>query len=208
MRRAPVEEARDRAVGDGVRRLTPVREAELSVRRPKSKHLADLLEEMAAEVPDQEFVVFGETRLTYRAFEQRVASVAKGLHALGVRPGSRVALLVSNRLEWLEVSFAAHQLGATVAPLSTFYRSWDLDYTLRQCDAELLITLPAFRGNSYLDFLEELGRESFPSLKQVVVVGPSAPAGFMTYAEMLERGAVVSDDEVAACRVQVTARDL
>src|SRR5256714_11914842 len=172
MRRAPVEEAGDRPVGDGVRRLAPVRQAELIVRRPKSKHLADLLEEMAAEVPDHAFVIFGETRLTYGAFEQRVSRVARGLHALGVRPGSRVALLVSNRVEWLEVSFAAHQLGATGAPLSTFYRSWDLDYTLRQSDAELLITLPSFRGNSYLEFLEELGRESFPSLKQVVVVAP------------------------------------
>src|SRR5919202_1315658 len=208
MRRAPAREARDRAVGDGVRRLIAVREAELSVRRPKSKHLADLLEEMAAEVPDQEFVVFGETRLTYRAFEQRVASVAKGLHALGVRPGSRVALLMSNRIEWLEVSFAAHQLGATLAPLSTFYRAWDLDYTLRQSDAELLITLPSFRGNSYLDFLEELGRDTFPSLKQVVVVAESAPPDLLSYAEMLERGAGVSDEEILACRAQVTARDL
>lgn len=178
------------------------------MRRPKSKHLADLLEEMAAEEPDHEFVVFGETRLTYRAFEDRASQVARGLYALGVRPGSRVALLVSNRVEWLEVSFGAHQLGATVAPLSTFYRSWDLDYTLRQSEAELLITLPSFRGNSYLDFLDELGRESFPSLRTIVVVGPSAPAGLMTYAEMLERGSLISDADVAACRAQVTARDL
>jgi fatty-acyl-CoA synthase len=195
-------------MGHRLRGFAPVRKAELTVRRPKSKHLADLLEEMAAEVPDHEFVVFGETRVTYGAFEQRVSTVARGLYALGVRPGSRVALLVSNCIEWLEVSFASHQLGATVAPLSTFYRSWDLDYTLRQSDAELLITLPSFRGNSYLEFLEELGRDTFPSLKQVVVVAASAPPGFMTYAEMLERGTAVSDEEIAACRVQVTARDL
>jgi fatty-acyl-CoA synthase len=178
------------------------------VRRPKSKHLADLLEEVAAEVPHHEFVVSGETRLTYRQFEQRVARVARGLHSLGVRPGSRVALLMSNRIEWLEVSFATHQLGATLAPLSTFYRSWDLEYTLRQSDVELLITLASFRGNSYLEFLNELGRDTFPSLKQVVVVGPNAPAGYTRYMELLERGASVSDEDIDSCRRQVTARDL
>jgi fatty-acyl-CoA synthase len=195
-------------VGNRLRGLTPVRETQLNVRRPESKHLADLLEEMAAEAPDREFVVCGDRRLTYRAFEQRVSRIARGLYGLGVRPGSRVALLMSNRLEWLDISFATHQLGATVAPLSTFYRSWDLDYGLRQSDAEVLVTLPSFRGNSYLDFLAELGRDTFPSLKQVVVLAESAPAGMLTFPELLRAGSGVTQAEVEACHHQVSAHDL
>ncbi len=179
-----------------------------TLRRPKSKHLADLLEEMAGEVPEREFAVSGDGRVTYAQFLQRTKEVARGLYAAGVRPGSRVALLMSNRLEWLEVSFAAHQLGATVAPLSTFYRSWDLQHTLRHSTAELLITLPEFRGNNYLEFLRGAVDGAFPELKQVIVAGNSAPAGTTTYEEMVARGREVADTDLDACRRQITARDL
>lgn len=158
-------------------------------------------------MPEREFAVSGDRHVTYAQFLDRTTAVARGLHAAGVRPGTRVALLMSNRLEWLEVSFAAHQLGATVAPLSTFYRAWDLEHTLRHSSAELLVTLPEFRGNNYLDFLRGAGG-AFPDLKQVVVAGTSTPEGMTTYEEMVARGRAVTDADLDACRRQVTARDL
>lgn len=163
---------------------------------------------MAAEVPEREFVVFEGRRYTYHEFQARAQATAKALHACGVRHGSRVGLLMSNRPEWLEVSFGAHQLGATVAPMSTFYRAWDLEHVLRNSRVEILVTLPSFRGNSYLDFLSEIGLKSFPELRQVVVVGSNAPQGMITFDQALERGRAVEDEDIRACRASAHSRDL
>src|SRR6266487_3002001 len=108
--------------------------------KPRSRHFADLLDEMVGRHPEGEMAVHKAGRLTYRQMQARAHCAAKGLYALGVRPGDRVALLMTNRLEWLIIAFGAFQLGATLVPLSTWYRTWDIDHALRHCRARLLIT--------------------------------------------------------------------
>ena len=41
-------------------------------------------------------------------------------HLFAIRRGDRVALLVTNRTEWLVAAFGAAKIGAVVAALSTF----------------------------------------------------------------------------------------
>ncbi len=59
-----------------------------------------------------------ERRLSYAAFEERVARAAGVLTAAGILPGDRVALLLGNRSATLELVFAAARLGAIAAPLN------------------------------------------------------------------------------------------
>ncbi|HET6468575.1 MAG TPA: AMP-binding protein, partial [Geminicoccaceae bacterium] len=68
---------------------------------PASRTIPDLLTELAARLPDREALVGGGQRYTYARLRARVREIAKGLHALGVRPGDKVAILMGNRPEWL-----------------------------------------------------------------------------------------------------------
>jgi ABC-type multidrug transport system ATPase subunit len=88
---------------------------------PRSRTLPDLLDEMAARRPAREFIVGGETRLTYAETRARVRQLAKGLYQLGVRRSDKVALLMDNRVSTL-VDFAVTLLGATLVPVSTWSR--------------------------------------------------------------------------------------
>lgn len=176
--------------------------------KPRSRHLADLLDEMAAEAPDREFVVFQGGRQTYREFQARAGELARALFACGVRHGTRVGLLMSNRPEWLEVAAAGHRLGATVVPISSFYRAWDLEHVLRNSRAEILVTLPEFRGNSYLEFLQASEPGSYPELRQVIVAGAEAPAGMLTLAQAVAAGASVTEADLDGCRAQADPSDL
>jgi long-subunit acyl-CoA synthetase (AMP-forming) len=54
----------------------------------------------------------GGIELTYAEFAARVRAVAEGLHALGVRRGDTVALMLTNRPEFNVVDAAAMHLGA------------------------------------------------------------------------------------------------
>jgi len=62
----------------------------------------------------------GEWRpITSREFGQGVARTARGLHAWGVRPGDRIAILSENRPEWPMADIASLLLGAVTVPLYT-----------------------------------------------------------------------------------------
>jgi len=157
--------------------------------------------------------VHKDGRLTYRQMQVQAYRAAKGMYALGVRPGDRISLLMTNRLEWLVTAFGAFQLAATVAPLSTWYRTWDIDQALRHSQARLLITLDRFRNNSYIDSIHELAPElkqqdrerlrleRFPHLERIVVFGSgSPPHGTFGYDEMLALGESIPDSSIAEGR--------
>ena len=78
--------------------------------RPKSRTLPDLLDELAARQPNHELVVGGWARLSYAETRARAREVAKGLRGLGVVAGDRVALVMTNRPEWLLIDFAVTML--------------------------------------------------------------------------------------------------
>lgn len=178
---------------------------------PRSRSLPDLLDEMAARRPAREFIVGGETRLTYAETRARVRRLAKGLYQLGVRRSDKVALLMDNRVEWLLVDFAVTLLGATLVPISTWSRARELGYVLNHCDATTFITIDRFLGQDYLAMLAEIGApgsDRLPQLKRVVPVGAERPAGMVRFEDLWDMGADVSDATLDACQRAVTPDDV
>lgn len=88
--------------------------------RPSSRTLGDLVDALAAGSPTAPAVVFADERLDYGTLKRRVDEFARALMANGVRHGDRVALVVSNRLEWIVAALASAKIGAIVAAISTF----------------------------------------------------------------------------------------
>ncbi|WP_256354293.1 class I adenylate-forming enzyme family protein [Variovorax sp. dw_308] len=91
--------------------------------RPRS--LSELLHD-ARRWGTRPFVIEGERRLGFAAFEAAVHRVAGHLHARGIRQGDRVVLLGYNSVEWL-ASFWAVQLLGGVAVLANAW--WGDDET-------------------------------------------------------------------------------
>jgi fatty-acyl-CoA synthase len=172
---------------------------------PRSRTLPDLLDELAARQPARELIVDagGVQRLTYAETRARARDLARGLVRLGVKRGDMVALLMSNRPEWLLIDFAVTLLGATLVPISTWSRPRELEYVLNHCEAATLLTLPRFAGQDYLGALAELGGPGsarLPHLRRVVVAGDAAAAGrhpaLTTLDALWELGRGVSDAEL------------
>jgi fatty-acyl-CoA synthase len=188
--------------------------------RPRSRHLADLLDEITSRDPSADAIFFEDERLTYGEFRERAREVGKSLLRLGVQRGDRVAMLMTNRTEWPVVAFGAFQVGATLVPISTWYRSWDIDHVLSHCSAKVLISVDEFRGNDYAAYLTELApelktqpRESlrldrYPSLEKVVIFGEGHDlTGTYTFAEFLALGGDVTDQELDERRSTVSPDD-
>jgi fatty-acyl-CoA synthase len=159
--------------------------------RPVSRTLGDLVDEMAMRQPAAEAIVFRDERLDYATLKMRVDAFARSLLAVGVHHGDRVALLVTNRPEWIICTLAAAKIGAVVAAISTFSAPRELAWALEHCGTAALITLAAFRGRCFLEALRNLCPElgdahpgalktpRLPSLRTVVAVdGQALPASF------------------------------
>ncbi|MGK5632866.1 AMP-binding protein, partial [Streptomyces sp. URMC 123] len=108
------------------------------------RHLARVAERFG----DREALVdcAGGRRWTYAAFDRAVDDVGRGLLALGVAKGDRVALWSGNAAEWALTQFAAARAGAVLVSLNPAYGPVELAYTLRQAGASVLIAGTGFKG--------------------------------------------------------------
>jgi carnitine-CoA ligase len=104
--------------------------------------LGDVLEERLQRTPDSAFLHCGATTdrwVTLRELDERASRLAGGLAALGVSRGDRIALLMANRIEMIELLFAVAKLGAIQVPLNYWLKGEFLRYQLRDCGARVLV---------------------------------------------------------------------
>jgi len=102
-------------------------------------NLAASLEGAAARDPEREALVQRDAvRLTYADLADRAARLARGLAALGLRRGDRLAVVLDNRHETVELYWAAQWLGAVYVPLSWRLSDEELDYCIGDCGAALV----------------------------------------------------------------------
>jgi len=78
-------------------------------------------------------------RLSFDQFAKASRQFANALFARGVRPGSHVAVMLPNCLAYALAWFALGRLGAVMVPVSTQYTSRELDFVLRDSDAQFLL---------------------------------------------------------------------
>jgi long-chain acyl-CoA synthetase len=134
--------------------------------------------------PDHLAVVFGEHRLTFRRFNARVNRLANGLLARGLAKGDKVATVLPNCLELLEIYWAAAKTGLVVVPCSPLLQESGLASLLDNSDAAMVIATPSFAPT--LDAIR-------PKLSAIrpdrwVLVDRAMPAGYVAYAALVAAG--------------------
>jgi fatty-acyl-CoA synthase len=175
--------------------------------RPSSRTLGDLLDELAAAAPGAEAVVFRDERLDYARLKNRADAFAKALLAAGITKGDRVAMLVSNRTEWVVATLGAAKIGAVVAAISTFSTPRELAWTLEHSEAAALIALAEFRSRRFLDAVLH-HRTGLPRLRTIVAIDGASSGEALSLPDFLARGAVVDDAALAATERQVGPDDI
>jgi long-chain acyl-CoA synthetase len=79
-------------------------------------------------------------RLTYRNFKDKALPLAKSLQDLGIGPGDRVAIIMTNQSKWLISAYAIFFCGATLVPLDFKLKSEEQWQLLKHSGAKVLIT--------------------------------------------------------------------
>ena len=106
------------------------------------KRLSDLISNYQKEFA-KDIMVAGRSKTGWKTystndFVEIVDNISKGLLALGIKKGDRVALMSGNRPEWNFIDFACNQLGVATVPLYPTLSNQDLIYILNDAEAKLL----------------------------------------------------------------------
>ncbi len=113
-----------------------------------------LLTRNAQSRPDHLGIVFEGKRLTFLEFNLNVNRIANALRGLGIDKGDKIAIVLPNCLEILELYWGIAKLGAVAVPLSTLLMSSGLESLITDSDAKLVVT-----DSQFIDIFEEIKQE-------------------------------------------------
>jgi acyl-CoA synthetase (AMP-forming)/AMP-acid ligase II len=142
----------------------------------------------AAEAPESPALIVPglETAVSYRELYQRSLQVAGALHAAGLRRGDSVALMLANRPEFIEISWACQLSGLYYTPVNTHLTFDEVAYLVDDSEAQAL-----FLDESMPDLAARLLDHS-PRVGLRVVVGAAAP-GWCKYEDLLASSTTIPE---------------
>lgn len=184
--------------------------------------LGDLLKETASKFPDQDAVVYVDRdyRLTWQQFDELTDELAKGLMALGIQKGEKVAVWATNVPFWVALMFATAKMGAVLLTVNTAYKRNELKYLLTNSDADNIFIINGFRDSDYIEILYDLApelrnmqrgairSETFPHLKRVCFLGVEKHRGMYSIPEIIGLARTVTDEELKARQATFNCHDV
>ncbi len=157
---------------------------------------------------------------TYDEFRAVCNRVAKGLMALGIERGDHIAIWANNVPQWVLTQFGSGKMGAVLVTVNTNYRSFELEYLLKQSDSTTLLLIGGVRSDDeYLKIIYDvcpelktaapgkLNSARLPKLKNVIFLGEEKHPGMFTWNEVLSLGEQVSDVGLAALQSSLDPDD-
>ena len=111
-------------------------------------NIGEWISKRAMVEPDRPFLTEKNKEYNNRQFDKRVNSTAHALSSLGVAKGMRVALLMSNSSEFLEIFFACAKTGIIMVPLNHRLAVPELVYILGDSAPEILIYSSEFAAKA------------------------------------------------------------
>lgn len=105
----------------------------------RSMNVAWWVERWADLLPDKVALVCEDERVTYADLHRRANRTACWLRETGIGKGDRVAVILNNSLEFIELYLAAARIGAIFVPINFRLSAPELDHILRNCRPRMLV---------------------------------------------------------------------
>ena len=120
--------------------------------------------------PERVALAAAGKRSTFRQLHARVGSIAAALRKVGFEVGDRLAILLPNEPEYIELVYACAWLGVVVVPLNTRLSVREIDHILADATPRGLI-----RHSSLPAPTEQLSWQRVLDLEPLDVTGDSPP---------------------------------
>ncbi len=188
----------------------------------RSITMGQMLDETISKYPDSDAVVYVDRdfRLTYREFGNVVDQLAKGMMALGIQKGEKVAVWATNIPYWVALQFATAKMGAILLTVNINYKSVELEYLMRQSETENIFVIDGYQDTDYVQTLYDLvpelktqprgflKTEKFPHLKRVMFLGQEKHRGMYSIPEILALAAMTTEAQYKARQAELDCHDV
>ena len=144
-----------------------------------------ILESGVRYAPKQEIVYRDIHRYTYRDFYERVHRLANALEQLGVKRGTRVAVLDWDSHRYLECYFAIPMMGAVLHTVNVRLSPEDILYTMQHAEDEVVLVYKDF-----VPLIESIADKLTTVKNYIVMTDDEMPDTKLTdieYEEMLKK---------------------
>jgi fatty-acyl-CoA synthase len=163
------------------------------MKAPLSRTAFQLICEQAEVAPSCAAAISADRQVTYAQLAEAADRLAAGMRAHGIRRGDRVGLLSNNRIEWLEVFFAASALGAIVVPFSTWSTAGELEYQINDSRIRWLFLIERFGEQTFAGNVSRLLTDGkVPFLERCIAIDGAANDDWLTLAELRHTGSVAT----------------
>ena len=132
-------------------------------------NLREFIESKAERNPSKSFLFYEREVISYEEFDRKINQAANGFRELGVRKGDRIALMLSNRPEFLYTWFGLAKIGAVMVPVNTGFKEQESGYIVHHSEAVGLIT------DRESLFASQGIKKISSSLKWIACVDPVSP---------------------------------
>ncbi len=136
--------------------------------------------------PAKEGLVYGRTRLTYRQFNARINRLAHALVDIGIKKGSKVAILAFNCNQFLEAYYALGKIGGVAVPLNFRLHAEEFAYMVHHSDAEALIV-----GEPFVQIVQDMQKD-LPQVRKYISITEKPVKGMLNYEKWIAK---YPDDE-------------
>ncbi len=130
--------------------------------------------------PEKTALVFEDRTISYRGLCRRADRTSCWLQSIGIEKGDRVAVMLYNCPEFLDLFLACSRLGAIFVPINFRVTPRELDYFIQNCRPRLFVY-----GRDFAEVVDELKPEHYlpPMMRAVTGIGPSISRVFDLAAE-------------------------
>jgi len=148
--------------------------------------------------------------ISSREFGRRVARIAHALHAWGVQPGDRIAILSENRPEWPMADMACLLLGAVTVPLYTTLTADQSAFALNDSGCRAIFLSSESQLHKIASVLPQTRLEKIVVMDSVEFTGKLAPfaATCVTMDQITRQGPEVLSAEIEARARSINPDDL
>ncbi len=181
---------------------------EIKVGETTIGNIVDILADNIGDNSGLEYNSLG-IKYTFKEFREVCNKVAKGLMALGIQRGEKIAIWANNIPEWVYTQYGSARMGAVLVTVNTSYKSAELEYLLEQSDSTTLILMGGVRTpDEYIQTINKVCPElkdsepgktkckKLPFLKNLIYLGKDKQPGMYNWDDIMEMGKSVSDEDL------------
>ncbi len=144
------------------------------------------LEESAQRYPDNVAIWFGDTKITYRKFNEAVNRMANSLLHLGLKRGDRAGILFPDWPEYSIALYACARIGVVITPMNPLFRRMEITTILNHLEAKVFFIPSEWRDFSFAQLVEQI-RAELPTVEHVIVKGNPKASWMLDYDELLNK---------------------